>query len=394
MGAKWASFSNPDPELTSVEAVAPAAVVPVDAGEHGSTFAAIGCARLDAGIFVDVEGASRAQRRLVRQLVPIEQRIVGAPPELQRLQPWPALAQHFSGCSDQELLHSRLRVAVLPAGPALPATTPTMPATTSHATALVIVDRDDRCPRAMTPRNLRAVLATLSGFNRRARSRAGRVSNVLLYGWVRARELAALRAEFGDELRLRWLPGLGLEGDPPATRTIGGEAASLATFAALQRRYRDDLVAIGFASATLDAVALIGIPSFYFDETTADQWLDCYRDGRYLIDARCDVAVDERRLGLTRAINTFIRINVRSAWLDEAALADLMSALHVWMLRGLTGCQRNWSHRVRLSRSGLAALPFARVRAQCLSEARQVMARLSTSPRGCPRSRRGSAGAL
>jgi hypothetical protein len=187
---------------------------------------------------------------------------------------------------------------------------------------------------------------------------------------------------FGDQLTLSCLPQRFLE-DERGTTGLSSEATVLAVLTALQRRYRDALLAIGFRSDTLDAAALLGIPSLCFDDSTAAEWPDCYADGRYLIDARCDADVYERRLLLTREINTFIRINVRAELarrdrdqplpLDSAALADLMTALRVWLPRGL-GAQRNWSQRASLCRSGSLRPWFDSVRAECCVDGRRLAA--------------------
>jgi hypothetical protein len=200
---------------------------------------------------------------------------------------------------------------------------------------------------------------------------------VLLWGNVPTDEWQRLARRFEGQLAVSALYDHFSEGARPyQARFI------LTRLVALQRRYRDGLIAVGFRSTTLEGAALLGIPSFSFDDTTATHFASCYQDGLYLVDARYDAELHERGLTLARDINTFIRINIRAGAgqrnldgglvLDEQALADLMTAIRTWTPRVISGARRNWAVRAHLCRSGLARLHFAAVREQCRADARRI----------------------
>jgi hypothetical protein len=274
------------------------------------------------------------------------------------------VARRFAAqAREQEALHARLRQALLArAHEPLPASLPE--ASTAGLVALVALGRDRVGRRALSGRDLGRLLMALGRVSRRAPARRERITHVLLHGWLAPDELALLARALDGEPRLCRLPDGGYKDE--------AAAQSMPLLALLQRRYRDALLALGVASPLLDAAALVGIPSFQLQARGGGAWRPGDGDdGRYLIDARHQLA------GPGRDIDTCIGINARAAAaetlaLDDATLADLMTALRVWLPRGLAGGQRNWSRRTLLSRSGLALVRFNAVRAQCCDDARHL----------------------
>jgi hypothetical protein len=130
----------------------------------------------------------------------------------------------------------------------------------------------------------------------------------------------------------------------------------------------------------LEGAALLGIPTFMIDDTPPLYVVPRPRDGHYLVDTRGEHGVDARMMSLTRAINTFIRVDARALprdlngqpLLDTHTLADLMTAVRVWTGREIGAGRRYWTERVRLCRSGLARLTLAAVRTQCCEDARLI----------------------
>jgi hypothetical protein len=384
MVADPAQFPSPPLAGAPSPAAQANAIVALDAGAPHATLPALATALLEDETLVNVASASRRQHELVAQLLPPARLTIDERPELKRRRPLPAMAQHFANAgAEQERLHQELRDRLLVPGAPSPLPQGLPEPRNAGVVALVLVRCEPAmCARAMTTQNLNHVMAALASVARRTRNRRDRVSHALIYGRLAPELEAQLKRRFGDELTLSWMPYRFLDDGRRDMRALPSDAAVLASLVALQRRYRDGLVAIGFRGDTLDAAALLGIPSLYFDETTDAHWPHCYADGRYLIDARRDGDVYERHLHLTRAINTFVRINMRSGpgqrdrhqllRLDASALADLMTALRVWLPRGI-GAQRNWSQRASLSRFGLLRPWFESVREQCCSDARHIV---------------------
>jgi hypothetical protein len=356
----------------------PGPVVAVEAGHAGEAFYGIAAALLDERVWLDTSAASRAQLNQLRRFLPPE-RLVGDEHH-QHCQSATSLLARCFRCQadDQDALHARLRRRVTEARPC---SHPALPAVQGDdLVALVLVRRDHtRCSSAMNAHNLDRVLAALSALDQRAQRPQQRIAHALLYGDLRPDELGGLARAVTGPMTVSVLPGRFLERARP-----GEVPGVLSHFAALYERYRDRLFAVGFRSITIDAAALLGIPSFYFCETPAAQATGDPGDGRYLIDARCDQGTHDRRL--SQDINTLVRIDTRSgrAHVDERALADLMTAIRVWTPRSLSGARRTWSERTRLCRSGLLRLQFDSVRAQCLADARYIEHRSATGTEARP----------
>jgi hypothetical protein len=177
-------------------------------------------------------------------------------------------------------------------------------------------------------------------------------------------------------------PGLALTALPGDVAVARPDAipAFAARCTALLHRYRDGLIAVGVRAPALEGAALLGIPTFMIDDTPLLHLVPRPRDGHYLVDTRGEHGVDARMMSLTRALNSFIRVDARALprdvdgqpRLDAQTLADLMTAVRVWTGRELAGGHPYWRERVRLCRSGLARLTLGAVRTHCCEDARLI----------------------
>ena len=310
-------FAQPPPALRGDSAPLavlprPERVVAIDPDAIDQTYHHVVAALLNPDVTVDAAQASAAQLDLLRHYVPPEQICTGGVLRRAYLPSTTLIGACFRrAAGDQESLHRLLRASV---------TGRQAPTETSRAgvglprpgevglVALVLVQRAlDRSARAMTPDNLRRVLAGFARVCQRARQRASRITHAILYGNLAPDELTQLERTFAGELALVALPGAffgdasfdrewRLPGEPSALPPA--ESEILTILVTLQQRYRDALFASGFRSSTLDGAALLGIPSFSFVETRAACWQASCGDGRYLVEARPEPRVGARGLQL------------------------------------------------------------------------------------------------
>ncbi|OJH39965.1 hypothetical protein [Cystobacter ferrugineus] len=233
--------------------------------------------------------------------------------------------------------------------------------------------------RMMTVENLRGVLDSLAQLNE-SLARAGKAeevltSHVILFGDIKQDEVQKLQRDFHGRLRFIHLPSPFFETNSEALKALRGvgayaefsdyaplEAKLFSIFIALRERYGSRLFGVGFRSGTLDGAGFLGIPVFYFDDTTSKEqakYKQYYESGEYLINPDKDKAVEERVLTLTRSVNTFIRINnlpVKNnqgfIQLDDKALLHLRAALWIWMctLPPANQAKPLWMQRVLLMR--------------------------------------------
>ncbi|WP_224243818.1 hypothetical protein [Hyalangium gracile] len=255
--------------------------------------------------------------------------------------------------------------------------------------ALVFVRRGHEAgdARAMTPQNLAAILEGFKTANAAEAPKKGTataadaksefkpsgkaITHVILFGDIGRLEVAKLQETYAPEKggftfihlpspffedpdvkssassqAMQAFRGVGIFGEKPDHAPT--EAKMMAIFIALQERYGDKLFGVGFRSGTLDGAGFLGIPILYFDDTTSKTAKEFarYADGKYLVSLASDTTSTdekeptfERILELTRAVNTFIRINnepIKDSTgkvivLNDKARAHLVLALRLWI---------------------------------------------------------------